>query len=124
MSCTQSVPIRNLIIPQGQDWSETFTISTGGSLVSIAGSTFRGHIRKTPTSSTKTAEFTFSLNTGTNVVTFSLADTVSDAITVGDKVTDAASRYVYDVEWVDSGGTVKRIFQGTISFDPNTTRGA
>lgn len=125
MTCsTGNVPIRNLVIPQATDWEEVFTIKTGGVVVDITGSAFQGHIRKDATSSTKTAEFSFSLNEATNEVTYSLAADDSDVIPVGKLPTDAASKYVYDIEWTDSGGKKRMAVRGQITFIPNTTRGA
>ena len=110
-------PIRNLVIEQGVDWSESFQIIDSlGAVVNLAGCSIVGEARRQADRLTAAAfAFTFSINLGTNTVTVSVARAITTALAVGKSKTDAASKFYYDYRLTDSLGVVDRIQQGTVT---------
>lgn len=117
----------DIYIEQGSRFFRTYKFSIGGVAVDLTGFTFRGQIRSTQNSATIIASFVFTiLNQGTNPgeVTCSLSDTVTAAIAVPTSTTACrkSAKYIYDMEYVDTLGDVKRFFQGIAEVSPEVTR--
>ena len=55
-------------------------------------------------------------------LTVSLSASETAAIPTGETITDAMSKYVYDIELVDGSGVVKRILDGYAYVSPEVTR--
>lgn len=115
---------RNLTIyiKQGSDWVAEFSIyDQNGNIVSMAGSSFAGKIKKTKLSQEVTANFNFSINQTTNVVTVSLTNSQTSQIVGGEREIDPASKYVYDWEWTNAQGIVDRIQEGNVIVSTGVT---
>lgn len=109
-----------IYVKRGENFTTSFSISNpDGTIVSLSGSTFEGQVRKTKTSLTVEADFSFSISN--NEVTMTLPTTETDPMVSGDNDTDEASKYVYDVMWTYSGQTY-RIFGGALIFSETVTR--
>ncbi len=110
-------PIRNLVIEQGVDWSESFQIlDSTGAVVNLAGCSIIGEARRQADRTTAVAfSFTFAINFGTNTITVSVARAITTALTVGKAKNDAASKFYYEYKLTDSLGLVDRIQQGTVT---------
>jgi hypothetical protein len=91
-------------------------------VVALTGSSFSGQIRKTKSTTVVAASFTFSVNTTTNTVQYSLARAVSSAMQAGETEVDPASQYVYDIEWTKPSGMVDRIQEGALVLSREVTR--
>ena len=112
---------QTIYIKQGSDFAAQFQLKdAAGAVVSLAGSSFAGQIRKTKQSVTPAASFTFQIVTDT--VTYSLSKTTSSAMTAGESETDDASKYVYDIEWTKPSGVVERIQEGALILSREVTR--
>ena len=112
-----------IYVKQGSDWAAEFQIKDStGAVVSLAGSSFNGQIRKTRSTTVVAASFTFSVNTTTNTVQYSLARAVSSALQAGETEVDPASQYVYDIEWTKPSGMVDRIQEGALVLSREVTR--
>jgi hypothetical protein len=84
-----------------------------GSAVNLTNCTIRGKIRKTALSATVTATLDCSItNAAAGQYQFGLTDEVTAAITCGEKLTDKASQYVWDLELEDSTGRVVPLYYG------------
>lgn len=104
----------NLVVDQGADFTTTVTLKNDdGSALNLENYSGAGQIRKHYTSSTAT-NFTVTLTADTGIVTLSLSDTQTSALTAG--------RYVYDVELTDPDGIISRIVEGIVTVTPNVTR--
>lgn len=109
-----------LYVQRGVNFNTSFTITNpDGTPVNLAGSTFEGKVRKTKTSVTVEADFSFSI-TG-NEISMSLPTSETNTMVAGDLDTDEASKYVYDVMWT-TGGQSYRIFGGALIFSETVTR--
>lgn len=81
--------------------------------VNLTNCTIRGKIRKTALSATVTATLDCTItNAAAGQYTFGLTDEVTAAITAGEKLTDKASKYVWDLELEDSTGRVIPLYYG------------
>lgn len=110
------VPIRNHLIEQGTDWSESFQIlNPNKTVMSLAGCSIKSHARRIPDKTTPVAfSFTFAINLTTNTITVSLSAATSGALTVGKDENDALSKFYYDYDFIDSLNKTKRIQKGTV----------
>jgi len=99
-----ATPAVNIVIPQGADFSETFTSTeTDGSASNLSGYSGSAKIKKYPSSPTS--------------VTFSVSITgatgeVSIAMTSGKTVGLDPGRYYYDVVLTSGSGAVSRLVEG------------
>lgn len=120
---SSEAPIRNLVIEQGVDWSDSFQIlDSAGVVVNLAGYSIVGEARRQPDRTTAVAfVFSFAINLGTNTITVSVARAITTALTVGKSKSDAASKFYYDYRLTDSAGLVDRIQQGTASISRQVT---
>lgn len=112
-----SVPIRDLEIPQGTDWSETFQIldELGDPISLTLISTIKGEARRIADRLTAVAfAFTFDItDTVDNIITVSVARTITTALVVGPTKTHPDSRFFYDYEVTFVAGSLRdRIQQG------------
>jgi hypothetical protein len=106
----------NFVIDQGADFSRTLTITTDGSTAyDISGLTIQAQMRKSYSSSTRTATFTCTIVSGTaGTYKLALTDTITAAIDAG--------RYVYDVELILADSTIEKVHSGIITVNPEVTK--
>ena len=108
--------IYNLVIDQGTDFSNTFTIKDSTNTIrNLTGYTGKAHLRRSYAS---TSNVTFTINiadpTNGNVVA-----TLSNAVTANLKY----GRYVYDLELtLTSANTIERVYEGIATVYPEVTR--
>lgn len=105
----------DITVEQGATFSRTITIKdASNTAVNISSDTFAGQIRKRHQSSTKEADFDFTITDGANgEVTATISNTDTSSMDPGD--------FVYDIEWT-SGSTVTRLLEGTATVTPEVTR--
>ena len=119
-----ATPIRDLEIPQGTDWSETFQIldEIGDPISLTLISTIKGEARRVADHTTAVAfVFIFALDTGTNIITVSLVRATTTALTVGPTKYHPDSKFFYDYEVTFTSGVRDRIQQGKILIDREIT---
>ena len=82
----------------------------------LATHTARAQLRPSPTSSTKTADFTCTIvNASQGKLKMALSNSTTASISSG--------KYYYDLELVNTGnGTVNRLLQGVARVTPEVTR--
>lgn len=115
----------DLPVEQGATFSWALTIKADDLPVDITGYSFRGQIRDTYSSGAILASFTFTITDATaGQVSMTMTAAETTAITV-----DPATSYertitnaTYDVEMVDTAGTVFRILEGTALISPEVTK--
>ena len=106
----------DLVIDQGSDFAIEVAISEGGVATPLATHTARAQLRPSPTSSTKTADFTCTI---TNASGGKLKMALTNSTTAG----IASGKYYYDLELVNtSSGSVTRLLQGVARVTPEVTR--
>lgn len=95
-----------------------------GTLVDLTGCTVRGQVRRKALDATVVASFnvTYASPRTDGWYTFGLTDEQTAAITCGDKLSDAASLYEYDVELEDAAGQVMCLLYGDIRVKAEVTR--
>jgi|688.fasta_scaffold1547727_1 hypothetical protein len=104
----------NLVIDQGATWNSTVTLTDpDGNYIDLSSYTGAAQMRKHYTSSTATA-FTVQLGGANGTITLSLSANATGNVSAG--------RYLYDVELTDSSGTISRVFEGSVTVNPNVTR--
>ena len=97
-------PVFNISIPQGADFSETFSSTENdGSTSNLAGFTGSAVLKKHSGSSTS-VPFTVSITTATGEVAI--------AITSGRTVSLEPGRHVYDVRLQSPSGAISRMVEG------------
>ena len=111
----------NLTLDQGTTFRKSLTIKDDSSaVIDITGYTFRGQARASYGNATTVLAFDFAVRTQTGgnvgIVDMSLPASATDAL-----VLKGVTNYVYDVEMVEPGGTVYRLFQGTLAVSPSAT---
>ena len=106
----------DIVIDQGSDFSIQVEIAEGGTPVTIGTHSVRAQLRPSPSSSTKTADFTCTITDATNgKFTVQLANGTTAAI--------ASGKYYYDVELVNtSNSVVTRLLQGVARVTAEVTR--
>jgi|TARA_R110000851_G_scaffold230776_1_gene383575 hypothetical protein len=106
----------DIVVDQGSDFSMEIAISTDGSATAIATHTARAQLRPSPTSTTKTADFTCTITDASGgKLTMALSNSTTAAI--------AAGKYYYDIELVNtSNSVVTRLLQGVARVTPEVTR--
>jgi ribosomal protein L1 len=106
----------DIVVDQGSDFSIEIAISQNDSAVALATHAARAQLRPSPTSGTKTADFTCAItNVSEGKLTMSLSNSQTAAI--------AAGKYYYDIELVNtSTSVVTRLLQGVARVTPEVTR--
>ena len=105
--------IANLFIDQGTDYAITVDCTdSAGEILDLTGYTAASQIRKHYTSSNAT-NMSVTLNGNSGIVTLTMNNSVTAAMTSG--------RYVYDLELTDSSNVVSRIVEGTVTITPQVT---
>lgn len=99
-----AVPVTNIEIEQGADFTANFTITnTDGSVYDMENGTAIAKMKKFPTSGTAYT-FTAGITTSTGIITLTMADTITTGITAG--------RYYYDILLTKSNSDKVRVQQG------------
>lgn len=102
----------NLVVDQGTTFASSIELlDQNDEAVDVTGYSARGQIRK-HFSSTNSVSFTTGLSNGSLVI----------SLTANQTANIISGRYVYDVELVDSTGTVIRILEGIVTVTPEVTR--
>ncbi len=106
----------DIVIDQGSDFSIEIAISQDGEATAIATHSARAQLRPSPTSTTKTADFTCAISDAAGgKLTMSLSNATSSGIPAG--------KYYYDIELVNtSTNVVTRLLQGVARVTPEVTR--
>ena len=106
----------DIVIDQGSDFAIQVAISEGGAATPIATHSARAKLRTSPTSSTKTADFTCTIvNASEGKIKMALSNSTTASI--------ASGKYYYDLELVNTGNnTVTRLLQGVARVTPEVTR--
>tara|TARA_Y100000592_G_scaffold98671_1_gene172376 strand:- start:254 stop:592 length:339 start_codon:yes stop_codon:yes gene_type:complete len=106
----------DIVIDQGSDFAIEVAISEDGSVTPIQTHSARAQLRPSPTSSTKTADFTCTItNASQGKLKMALGNSTTASI--------ASGKYYYDLELVNtSNNTVTRLLQGVARVTPEVTR--
>jgi hypothetical protein len=106
----------DIVIDQGSDFSIEVAVAEGGSAVALATHSVRAQLRPTPSSSTKTVDFTCTITAvAGGKFTVNLSNSQTAAISSG--------KYYYDVELVNtSNSVVTRLLQGVARVTQEVTR--
>jgi hypothetical protein len=116
----------DLTIRQGATFPEITATMTNPDLspVNLTGCLIRGQIRKVAASSTITLVLSFTItNALTGQYKFDAIPAATTALLpAGETLTEAASRYVWDCELVDSLGAVTPLYYGTAYIFREVTR--
>lgn len=117
----------DLYIEQGAKFYRTVTFKVNNVAVNITGWTFRGQIRTSQTSADIVASFSFAIRDQvlyTGQVEITLSDVVTSAIPVPStsRYTRKTSKYIYDIEVINTSGVVDRMLEGTVEVSPEVTR--
>ena len=106
----------DIVIDQGSDFAIEVAISEDGTVTPIQTHTARAQLRPSPTSSTKTADFTCTItNASQGKIKMSIGNSTTASISSG--------KYYNDLELVNtSTNTVTRLLQGVARVTPEVTR--
>ena len=106
----------DIVIDQGSDFAIEVQIQQNSANVNLSTHSARAQLRPTPTSSTKTADFTCSIvNASQGKIKMSLGNSVTANISNG--------KYYYDLELVNSSdSSVTRLIEGVARVTPEVTR--
>ena len=106
----------DIVIDQGSDFAIEVQIQQNSANVNLSTHSARAQLRPTPTSSTKTADFTCSIvNASQGRIKMSLGNSVTANISNG--------KYYYDLELVNtSDSSVTRLIEGVARVTPEVTR--
>ena len=106
----------DIVIDQGSDFAIEVEIQQNSANVNLSTHSARAQLRPTPTSSTKTADFTCSItNASQGKIKMSLGNSVTANISNG--------KYYYDLELVNSSdSSVTRLIEGVARVTPEVTR--
>jgi hypothetical protein len=116
--------VRSLTIDQGSTYELIISVvDANGAVVSLAGYSARGMIRKKRKDLAPTISFSCSIPTPTSgQVRATLTAAQTAGLTSGETKSDAASKYVYDFEVYKGDGTVYRIMEGSLIVSPEVTK--
>lgn len=108
--------IYDIVIDQGSDFAIQIQIEQEGSYVNLSTHSARAQLRPTPSSDTKTADFTVTLpDTANGKIKMSMTNATTANI--------AAGKYYYDLELVNTdANTVTRLIQGVARVTQEVTR--
>lgn len=119
----------DLLIRQGATFGpfEVLIKNPDLSAVNLTGCFIRGKIRKKALDTLVTAELVVTINPdqvglGKGKFTFGLSNSITAAIIAGEFAIDAASLYVWDMEWEDAIGNVLAMFYGSVKVQREVTR--
>jgi len=115
----------DIVICQGSDYLLPITVwYTDRTPYNLSDYTVRGQIRKTHKSPTIVADFTCVVTDASNgSISISLTNAITEAIPVGESVSDPRSKYVYDIEIENTiTGYVTRLLEGFATVSPEVTR--
>ena len=106
----------DIVIDQGSDFAIEVQIQQNSANVNLSTHSARAQLRPTPTSSTKTADFTCSItNASQGKIKMSLGNSTTASISNG--------KYYYDLELVNSSdSSVTRLIEGVARVTPEVTR--
>tara|TARA_R100001086_G_scaffold192605_1_gene109860 strand:- start:758 stop:1093 length:336 start_codon:yes stop_codon:yes gene_type:complete len=106
----------DITVEQGATFTRTITIKdSSNAAINITGSSFAGQIRKRHQSSTKQADFDFTItNASGGIVIATITAANTGSMEPGD--------FVYDIEWTQSDSSVTRLLEGTATVTPQVTR--
>jgi len=106
-------PVINIVIPQGSDFTETFTSTeSDGSASNLSGYTGTARMKK-HFSSTSSTSFSVSITASTGEVSIAMTSGVTLGLTPG--------RYQYDVRLESSSGAVSRLVEGMALVEAGIT---
>lgn len=115
------VATQNLVIYQGSDFSKVLEFRNESSvLMNLTGYTFAGKIKNKYSDEIATLSFTFTLRNQT--LTPGLVDCQILAATSTLLALTKAGDYLYDMEFTDSLGGVRRFLEGKVKIYPEVTR--
>jgi|GEM_PF-1276835 len=101
----------------------THVLQGYGNPINLTSCTIRGKIRKTALSATVTCSLVVTITDALlGKYEFSLTDAITAAIVAGERLTDNASKYVWDLELVDSTGKVFPLYYGNVIILREVTR--
>ena len=108
--------IYNIIIDQGSDWAEEFTVKDNGVARDLTGYSARAQMRAKSSSTSIVGTFVCTLPDAANgVVKMALGNAASSAIAPG--------TYDYDLEIYTVGdASVTRLLGGKVTLTPETTK--
>lgn len=108
--------IYDIVIDQGSDYALQIQVSQDGSNSNLNTHSVRAQLRPTPSSTTKTADFSCSITDAANgIIKMELNNSTTASI--------AAGKYYYDLELVNTGAsTVTRLIQGVARVTAEVTR--
>lgn len=117
----------DLLIRQGADFGpmSATMVNPDQTLVDLTGCTIRGQIRKSGLDATIVESFNTTI---LNQVTyrgqykFWLTNAETAAIVAGETLADKASKYVWDLELLDSTGIVTALYYGDVLVQREVTR--
>lgn len=118
----------DLTIEQGTTFKRVLTIRDSlNALIDLTGETFRGQIRKTPSSTTVAATFTCVLknqvtNKGEVEISISAAETSLIPLAATSKPLIITENFVYNIERVKADGTVLRLLEGLAIVSPEVAK--
>lgn len=116
---------QNLLIRQGATFGPVEVpplIEPDGTITDVSESTFRAQMRRTALDAEVVAEFdTVVVGSDTVSFTYGLSAAATAAIPAGERPTDKASQYVWDLEREDSG-RVTPIYYGSVTVFREVTR--
>jgi hypothetical protein len=112
----------SLAIDQGTSFARVLTIQDDSNVaIDVTGYTFRGQARVKYDSASPSFSFAFSIRTQTGGNVGKVDMTLAPADT-SPLVIKSPTDYVYDVEMVEPGGTVRRLFEGIVTVNPEATK--
>ena len=107
--------IYDIVIDQGADFSVQLDLKNNGSAVNLTGFTAAAQLRPTPTSSTKSADFSINFTDRANgQLKLEMTNSTTAGLSPG--------KYYYDLETTSGGGVKTRFLQGVARVTPNVTR--
>jgi hypothetical protein len=115
-----------LLIRQGADFGFTANLRgpDGVTPMNLTGCSARAQIRKRATDSALTIALTCTVvDALTGSLSISLTNLQTAGLVAGESVSEAASKYVWDCEFVDSLGRVIPLFYGPVNVFREVTRG-
>jgi len=105
----------NITVDQGSDYISTIDVEdVNGDAADLNGYSSRGQIRKTYSSLTSYDFITSIIKPNDGKIQITLPNETTSIMKAG--------RYVYDVEVVNSDGTVTRVIEGQLEITPSVTR--
>jgi len=115
-----AVATYNFEIPQGATWTQVINWKTGSppAFVNTTSFTARCQFRSSHASSTVVME----LSTANTRITMTNAGVITLSLTATLTAGIPATRYVYDLEMISSGGVVTRLLEGHVTVTPEVTR--